>query len=139
MSKDTKGKKDGTTATKAKRPKTPAQQNAMQKRVQDAAARLLLLKAEQERFNALRAEHGPMSDEQCRALIAEKAAREDLDMLLACDMVVGGEPVSKRLVRFLGKDRLKGVAQGTVAVRDIIGVVWRYASTQHETLVPPAE
>jgi len=139
MSKDTKGKKDGTTATKTKRPKTAAQIEKKRKNEQDHAARLLALKAEQERFNALRAEHGPMSDEQCRDLLAEKAARADLELLLACDMQVGGEAFSKRLTRFLGRDRLKGVAMGTVAVRDVIYAVWNYARTQDSHLRPVDE
>jgi hypothetical protein len=139
MSKDNKGKKDGTAATKAKRPKTPAQLARKAKNEQDHAARLLALKAEQERFNALRAEHGPMSDEQCRDLLAEKAARADLDLLLACDMQVGGEPFSKRLMRFLGRERLKGIAAGQVAVREVIGAAWNYARTQDSHLRPVDE
>lgn len=139
MSKDTKGKKDGTVATKVKRPKTAAQLERKRKNEQDHAARLLALKAQQEQFNALRAEHGPMSDEQCRDLIAEKAARADLDLLLACDMPVGNEAFSKRLTRFLGRDRLKGVAMGTVAVRDVIHSVWAYARTQDSHLLPTDE
>lgn len=126
-------------APKAKRAKTPAQLARKAKNEQDAAARLLVLQKEQQEFNALRAEHGTLSDEQCRDLIAEKAARKVLDMLLACDMVVGGEPVSKRFVRFLGKDRLKGIASGHVAVREVIGALWRYAATQDASILPVEE
>ena len=137
MSKQNKGQSGGTTVhVKAKRAKTPAQLAKKARNEQDAASRLLLLKAEQEKFNALRAEHGSLSDEQCRDLIREAAARQELNMLLACDMVVGGDPFSKRLMRFLGKDTLKGVALGTVAVRDIISACWTYASTQDAMLRP---
>jgi hypothetical protein len=54
-------------------------------------------------------------------------------------MVVGGEPISKRIMRFLGRDRLKGIAKGDIAVRDVIFTVWRYAATQHEMLLPTDE
>ena len=136
MSKDTKGKKDGTTATKTKRPKTASQLAKKARNEQDAAARLLVLQQEQAQFAVIRAEHGALSDDACRALIAEKAARKTLDLLLACDMQVGGEPFSKRLMRFLGRDRLKGIASGHVAVRDVIGSVWAYARTQDSSLQP---
>ena len=124
---------------KAKKAKTPAQLAKKAQNEQDAAARLLLLKAEQEKFNALRAEHGALTDEQCRDLLREQAARKALHDLLACDMLVGGEPFSKRLMRFVGKDTLKGVAMGTVAVREIIASVWTYARTQHDMLRPTDE
>lgn len=126
-------------APKAKRPKSPAQLARKAQNEQDAAARLLVLKAEQAEFAKVREEHGPMSDDACRALIAERAAREQLDSLLACDMVVGGEPFSKRVERFVGRERLKGIAKGDVAVRDIITACWTYARTQHEMLRPTDE
>lgn len=140
MSKENKGKGGGTkTVERVKRPKTQAQLARKARNEQDYAARLLAHKAEQERFNALRAEHGALSDEQCRDLLAEQAARKDLDLLLACDMLVGGEPFSKRLMRFVGKNTLKGVAQGNVAVRAIIAACWNYASTQHAAITPVEE
>lgn len=123
-------------APKAKRAKTAAQLAKKARNEQDAAARLLMLQREQAEFAVIRAEHGNLSDEQCRSLIAEKAARKELDALLACDMVVGGEPFSKRLMRFIGRDGLKGIAKGEVAVRDIISACWTYARTQHESLLP---
>lgn len=123
-------------APKAKKPKTPAQLARKARNEQDAAARLILLQREQAEFAVIREQHGALSDDACRALIAEKAAREQLDSLLACDMQVGGEPFSKRLMRFLGRDRLKGIATGHVAVRDVISACWTYAKTQHETLLP---
>lgn len=126
-------------APKAKRPKSPAALAKKAQNEQDAAARLLVLKAEQAEFAKVREEHGALSDDACRALIAEKAAREQLHELLACDMVVGGEAFSKRLMRFVGKDTLKGIAKGDVAVRDIIGACWTYARTQHEMLRPTDE
>lgn len=124
---------------KAKKPKTAAQLAKKARNEQDAAARLLVLQKEQAEFAALREQHGPMSDDACRALIAEKAARKELDDLLACDMVVGGEPFSKRLMRFIGRDGLKGIAKGDVAVRDIITACWTYARTQHDMLRPTDE
>lgn len=126
-------------APKAKKPKSPAQLARKARNEQDAAARLILLKREQAEFATLREQHGPMSDDACRALIAETAARKALDDLLACDMQVGGEPFSKRLMRFIGRDTLKGIASGHVAVRDVIGACWTYARTQHEMLRPTDE
>lgn len=126
-------------APKARRAKTPAQLARKAKNEQDAAARLLVLQREQQEFAKVREEHGPMSDDACRALIAETAARKALDALLACDMLTGGEPFSKRLMRFLGRDTLKGIASGHVAVRDVIGACWAYARTQNDHLRPTDE
>jgi hypothetical protein len=128
----------GTTATKAKRAKTPAQLAKKARNEQDHAARLLMLQKEQAALNAIRAEfpNRTLTDECCRALIEERAARKTLDVLLAIDLPVGGEAFGKRLMRFIGTSTLKGVAKGDVAVRDIIGACWRYAATQDAYLRP---
>lgn len=142
MSKQNKGQSSGTTVhVKAKRAKTPAQLAKKAKNEQDAAARLLVLQKEQAEFAKVRAEFPDrnLSDDNCRDLIAERAARRTLDVLLACDVQVGGEPFSKRLMRFLGKDTLKGVAAGKVAVREIMAAIWAYASTQDAMLRPTEE
>jgi hypothetical protein len=131
----------GTTATKAKKQKTPAQRAKAADNAALAAARLLRLQQEQETFNKVRAEFPDktLSDDGCRAILRERQARKELDMLLACDMSCGGEPFSKRLMRFLGTGTLKGIAKGDVPVSAVIDSVWTYARTQDSTLVPPAE
>jgi hypothetical protein len=138
MSKQNKGQNNhgSNGGVKVKRAKTPAQIAKKARNEADAAARLLVLQKEQQEFAKVREDHGNLSDEQCRSLLAEAAARRELEMLLACDMVVGGDPFSKRLMRFLGKDTLKGVALGNVAVRDIIVACWTYARTQDAMLRP---
>lgn len=140
MSAQQKQKKSGPVVhERVKKPKSASQLAKKAKNEADAAARLIVLKQEQAVFATLREEHGALSDEQCRALLAEQAARKALDVLLACDMPVGGETFSKRLMRFIGKERLKGIAAGNVAVREIIGACWTYASTQSEVIRPVDE
>lgn len=139
MSKQNKGKSGGTTVhVRAPRQKTAAQLARKAQNEQDAAARLLLLQKEQGEFAKVRAEFPDrvLTDDNCRNLIAERAARKTLDGLLAIDLPVGGEAFSARLMRFLGPATLKGVAQGRVAVRDIMACVWAYARTQDAYLQP---
>ena len=139
MSKDTKGNTGGTaTHERTKRPKTAAQLARKAKNEQDAAARLLLLQKEQAALNAVRAEFPgqALSDNACRALIAERTARRNLDDILTADILVGGEDLGKRVMRWLGKERLKQIAGGNLAARDIITAVWNYVGTQDAVLKP---
>ena len=141
MSKENKGKGGPVVHERKARPKTAAQKERAADNAALAAARLLRLQQEQETFNKIRAEFPDktLTDDGCRALLRERQAKKELDLLLACDMQVGGEAFSKRLVRFLGRDRLKGIAAGQVPVSAVIASVWAYARTQDSSLTPVDE
>jgi hypothetical protein len=128
----------GAAPVKAKKTKTASQIAKKARNEQDAAARLLKLQREQTANNEIRAEFPDLTltDATCRDIIEERRARRVLDGFLACDEVIGGEAISKRIMRFIGPARLKGIAKGDVAVRDVIMTVWRYAATQAPFTMP---
>lgn len=119
------------------RPASAAKKAANEAR---AAARLAALQRRQEARNAIRAEVGrPLSDAEADRIIDERRAAAAVALLRECDMRVGGETFAARVARWLGRKRLADLDAGALAPTAIVGALWRYAATQHPSLVPPKD
>lgn len=139
MAKEQKQKKNGPVEqVRAPRQKSAKQLAQIERNKADHAARMVALQAMQTLYNEVRAQHPgqTLSDQMCQDIIDERAAREELQLFLACDMLVGGEAAGARLMRFIGPKRLKEIAQGKCGVRHLRAAIRTYMRTQHEMLLP---